>query len=111
MKTGKWINPFSLETLTELFEHQQKESKRTRFGPWKYCKKTDHLVHTAAPIGHRKEYAVPVSQLRRLSLMQDWLCHLSSKTWMTPEDLGWLVKAMVHFGIVQYVGCQGGQEK
>ena len=77
-----------------------RDHKRKDHGPWRYEEETDHLVY------RELNYGVPVRELRQYADLQDWLCHLEEKDWVTPEVLGWLVKAMVNLGAVRYFSGQ-----
>lgn len=39
-------------------------------------------------------YSVPIDECAELAGESRWLRHMNNKNWTTPEDIGWLVRAL-----------------
>ena len=67
---------------------QRAVPKGTMFGRWKYTGE-----HLNIPVGH-SVYSIPISGSMTAGYVLGWLAHMTEKTWVSQEDLGYLVLAL-----------------
>lgn len=56
-------------------------------------------------------YYVPLHSIRTNAQMNDWVFQLAQKLWLTPEDLGHFVLALLDIFAPQATMCGEGQDK
>jgi len=79
------------------------------YGPWKFA--TDNLTLTLSDRERRARYEVDLERINTSGEMLDWVMQVANKTWATPDDLGWLVRALNAIFHPQATLCSFGSEK
>lgn len=84
-----------------ILEEMKRTPKQTQWGRWRLdggC-----LVPEQAP-----DYYVDLRRITDSAKALDWIVQLSKKSWVTEEDLGFLVKALDYILGFQQRYCGGG---
>ena len=79
-----------------------------KWGPWTYYEKRFALVFTD-PKAYT--YAIDLSTCTESSEILDWIIQLSNKTWVSHQDLGYLVQALKELLNPQANFCSFGKSK
>ena len=88
-------------TPAEILEEMKRTPKQTQWGRWRL--KDGCLVPEHAP-----DYYVDLRRITDSAKALDWIVQLSKKSWVTEEDLGFLVKALDYILGFQQRYCGGG---
>ena len=85
---GAFLMPISVG-FAEWMEDERRGSRDgDRWGPWVYAENRT-LTHSAV------RYEIDLDRIQTARDAVDWIDHLGEKAWMTPEDMGHLVRALI----------------
>lgn len=76
------------------------------WGPWMLDRTTQTLY-----IEDPCDYYIPLRELVNSAKLLDWIFQVESKTWATPELLGYLLKALSTIMQPQRHICSGGDDQ
>jgi hypothetical protein len=101
---------YDFEELTEVCTLREKALREAidggtkRWGKWRYSAdeppSIDHHDGTAV-------YQIVLDRINTVGKLGDWLLHLSEKPRLTPEDLGYLVRAVEDLEQIGYHKIKG----
>jgi hypothetical protein len=91
-------------SAAEILEEMKRTPKQTQWGCWRL--EDGCLVPEQSP-----DYYVDLRRITDSAKALDWIVQLSTKSWVTEQDLGFLVKALDYILGFQQRYCGGGFDK
>lgn len=81
------------KAVRDTFADLERMQNRKKWGPWRIVPSADGREYLVFRYQKGGEYSVPLDELTGRTL-EEWLEHLVQKVWMTPELMGWFIKAI-----------------
>jgi hypothetical protein len=105
------LTPFKLYSYEELCARAEQQraatTARRKWGPWRLYTRTWELALKKPGVA----YAVDLERIGNSAGALDWIAQVNGKSWITPADIGHLVRALDDIFNLQSTLCGLGRDR